>query len=101
MSVMRRDAVLARLRSLEVRLRRQGVAALLLFGSVARDDSDDESDIDLAFDLPRDTVFSLFDQAELQIELSEALSASVDFVSLRAMGPEFRRRLQAEMIRVF
>jgi predicted nucleotidyltransferase len=58
---MRRDAALARLRSLEARLRRQGVAALFLFGSVARDDADDQSDIDLAFDLPPDTAFSLFE----------------------------------------
>jgi predicted nucleotidyltransferase len=98
---MKRDAALAHLRSLETRLRRQGVSALFLFGSVARDEGDDKSDIDLAFDLPPDTAFSLFDQAELQIELCEALSAPVDFISLGAMGPEFRRRLQGEMIRVF
>jgi predicted nucleotidyltransferase len=98
---MTRDAALLRLRSLEARLRRQGLSALFLFGSVARDDADDQSDVDLAFDLPPDTAFSLFDQAELQIELSEALNAPVDFVSLQAMRPEFCRRLRAEMIQVF
>jgi hypothetical protein len=98
---MKRDVALNRLRELETCLRRQGVSAYYLFGSVARDEADGQSDVDVAFDLPADSAFSLFDQAELQMMLSEELNASVDFVSLGAMRRDFHERLQAEMVRVF
>ncbi|HEY2621778.1 MAG TPA: nucleotidyltransferase domain-containing protein [Acetobacteraceae bacterium] len=43
---MRRDEVLATLRAHEVELRDAGVAALSVFGSLARDDAGSASDID-------------------------------------------------------
>ena len=98
---MQRDAALARLRPMEPELRRQGLSALFLFGSVARDEASDTSDVDLLFDVPADVHFSLFDQARIQSELAEALRAGVDLVPFEALKPAMRARIEAEMVRVF
>jgi hypothetical protein len=98
---MRRKDALARLRTLEPELRRQGVSALFLFGSVARDAAADGADIDLLFDVPSDVAFSLFDQARIQNELADALHVDVDLLPLEGLRPRMRARLEAEMVQVF
>ena len=98
---MRRDDALARLKQLEPDLRRQGLSALYLFGSVARDEATEESDVDVAFDVPDDVPFSLFDQASILNDLSDELGVKVDFVELRAFRPRIRARVQADMVQVF
>jgi predicted nucleotidyltransferase len=86
---------------MEPELRRQGLSALFLFGSVARDEASDVSDIDLLFDLPADVRFSLFDQARIRNELADALHEGVDLVPVEALKPHVRARVEAEMVRVF
>ena len=98
---MERDVALARLRPLEQRLRRRGVSALYLFGSVARDGASDVSDIDLAFETAPDSRFNLFDQAQIQSELAEELRTKVDFVRRRALRPHVMAEAEAEMVQVF
>jgi uncharacterized protein len=49
---MRREDVIARLKEHEAELRRLGVEHLYLFGSTARDEAGDDSDVDLFFDHP-------------------------------------------------
>lgn len=98
---MRQDTALARLRPLEGALRRQGVSALFLFGSVARGEATDRSDVDLVFDVARTARFSLFDQARIGNELADALCVDVDFIPLEGLRPALRGRIEAEMVRVF
>lgn len=98
---MKRDTAIARLRSLEPVLRKQGVSALFLFGSVARNEASDTSDVDLLFDVPPDRRFSLFDQARIQRELADHLRTGVDLVPVEALRPGVRARVEAEMVRVF
>ena len=54
-----------------------------LFGSVARGDDTDASDIDFLVDFADDS--SLFDLLHLQDELGELLGRRVDIVSARAL----------------
>lgn len=62
---------------------------LRLFGSVARGDDHEESDIDLLVDfLPGST---LLDQITLIEELSEKLERKVDVVSSRALNKDLRQ----------
>ena len=86
---------------MEQELRRQGLSALVLFGSVARDEASAASDVDLAFDVPPDARLSLFDQARIQSALADALHAGVDLVPIEALRPTVRARIAAEMVRVF
>lgn len=58
---MKRDVALARLKFYEHRLRERGISALYLFGSIARDESSESSDLDLLFEYDEGSGFSLFD----------------------------------------
>jgi predicted nucleotidyltransferase len=98
---MKRDAALARLRPMEAELRRQGLSALFLFGSVARDEAAESSDVDLLFEVSPDVRFSLFDQARIRSDLVERLHADVDLVPIRGLRPKLRARAEAEAVQVF
>ncbi|AMJ63809.1 DNA polymerase III subunit beta [Bosea sp. PAMC 26642] len=61
---MTRDEIMTQLRSVEPALRAQGVAALYLFGSYARDEARSDSDIDILVDF----------QAERGVGLTEYMA---------------------------
>lgn len=86
---------------MEPDLRRKGLSALYLFGSVARDEATEQSDVDVAFTVPDDVLFSLFDQAGILNDLSDELGVKVDFIKLRAFRPRIRARVLADMVQVF
>jgi predicted nucleotidyltransferase len=98
---MKRSVALEKLKPLETSLRARGVSALFLFGSVARDVARDDSDVDLLFEVLPQRRFSLFDQAGLQVDLSEALQTHVDFVPRQGLRPRMREHIEAEVVRVF
>jgi predicted nucleotidyltransferase len=98
---MTREEVIERLRPHEAELREAGVAALYLFGSVARDEADRASDVDVAFDLGNAPGFSLLSQADLQCRLEDWLDRQVDFVCRTDMRPSVRRRVERDMVQVF
>jgi uncharacterized protein len=89
------------LKALEATLRADGVCGLYLFGSYARGEETKTSDIDLLFDIAPDVRFSLFDQARISRQLSEALNAEVDFIPRRALHPLIKDRVEAEKVTVF
>ncbi|MEP6869335.1 MAG: nucleotidyltransferase domain-containing protein [Novosphingobium sp.] len=81
-------------------LRAGGINALYLFGSQARGDAGEASDIDLLFEVSDDSRFNLIDQAHFQIRLQEILGRKVDFISRDGMRPRMKRRVEAEMVRL-
>ena len=98
---MKKIEAISRLKPLERRLRERGIMALYLFGSTVRDEADAESDLDLLYEYDPAQKFSLFDQAEAMLELSDLLGTSVDLVSRVGLRPRLRARVEGEMIRVF
>jgi uncharacterized protein len=98
---MKREVALARLKPFERHLRERGVKALYLFGSTARNEACETSDLDLLFDYDPSSTFSLFDQAGLMLDLSDRLGSKVDLVSLRGLRPQLKERVEGEMIRIF
>lgn len=98
---MEREVALARLRPLEQRLRQQGVSALYLFGSTARDQADEASDVDLLFEYDPASKFDLFDQAGVYLDIKDALGREVDLVSRRTLRPSLRNRVESELVQVF
>ena len=98
---MKKTAVLERLRPFESRLRERGISALYLFGSTARHEAGDASDLDLLFEYDASRAFSLFDQASVMSELSGGLGTEVDLISRNGLRPRVRARVEGETIRVF
>lgn len=98
---MRRDEALAKLCSMEQALRREGLAHLYLFGSVARDEATVGSDVDVAFELAPDADFDAFDQGRIYLDIADALGTRVDLVERRTFSSGMARRIEADLIQVF
>jgi predicted nucleotidyltransferase len=97
---MKRDQVVALLKRHEAEFRSAGVGALSLFGSAARDEARDGSDVDLFFDLERPRGFTLFDFVALQQRMQDILGTNVDLMTRQGIHPR-RRRIEAAAVRVF
>ena len=74
--------------------KKHGARNIRLFGSVARGEDDEQSDIDFLVEMEPDR--SLLDRAALQLELQELLGRNVDVVSERGIKPRIRDRVLQE-----
>lgn len=75
--------------------RRYGVARLEVFGSVARGDAAEGSDLDLLYELAPGTKLG-WEIEDLQDELSKLFGRAVDLVSKRALHRQLRPAVLAE-----
>ena len=75
-----------------------GVTNLRIFGSVARGEDDDKSDLDLMAVFPKG--FTLLDHAALMLELEELLGSKVDIVSENGLRSRIRDRVLNEAVPV-
>jgi len=73
-----------------------GASNVRVFGSVARGDSDEQSDIDLLVTFEQGR--SLLDHAALWLELQAVLGREVDVVSDRGIKPRIRDRVLREAV---
>jgi predicted nucleotidyltransferase len=73
-----------------------GVARLSLFGSFARDEGRDDSDVDLLVEFRRP--IGLFEFVRLQRTLAEILGHPVDLVTPAALKPQLRERILGEAV---
>ena len=73
-----------------------GVSRLSLFGSFARDEGREDSDIDLLVEFNRP--IGLFAFARLQRELGERIGRPVELVTPAALKPQLRERILHEAV---
>ena len=74
-----------------------GVKRAALFGSFARGDATEDSDIDLLIEFKSKTK-SLFDLVELKIQLEEKLGRHVDLLTYNSLHPLLRDRILAAQV---
>lgn len=98
---MNRTEIVQTLRGHESELRQAGILHLRLFGSMARDEGTENSDIDLMADFDRSKRLSLVTVGRLQSRLSELLGADVDLSSADWMKEPIRSRAISEAILAF
>lgn len=67
-----------------------------VFGSVARDEDMDKSDIDILYSF--NSRYSLFDIAGLQIELQNLLNKKIDLLEFSAIHPKLKEKILNESI---
>ncbi|MCC6668637.1 MAG: nucleotidyltransferase family protein [Polyangiaceae bacterium] len=77
---------------------RFGVKELAVFGSVARGEATDASDLDLLVDFVGPATFDGF--MGLKLFLEDTLGVRVDLVTRAALKPRLRPRIEAEARRV-
>jgi len=75
---------------------RHGAHNVRVFGSVARGEADEQSDIDFLVEM--ESGRSLLDHAALWLELQEFLGCKVDVVSDRGIKPRIRERVLREAV---
>jgi predicted nucleotidyltransferase len=75
---------------------RHGASNVRIFGSVARGEADDKSDVDFLVELDKDS--SLMDHAALLVELETLLGRKVDVAPEDCIRPKMRDRILREAI---
>ena len=97
---MRRDLVIEKLRAQADAIRAYGVTALYLYGSTARDDAGDASDVDLFADVDYQR-FGFIPFMDLRDYFATLLGCKVDFTTRNALHPDLRDRIISSGIQVF
>lgn len=95
---MRREAILRLLEENRDAIGRFGVGSLHLFGSAARDEAGESSDIDLLVGFESSPSFSDF--MKLRIFLEDLLGTEVDLVTQNGLRERVRPYVEREAIRV-
>lgn len=78
---------------------RHGVKAAYLFGSYARGEATENSDVDIRIEGGK--IHSLFELSAFRVDLVEALEMSVDIISALPDSLTFRKNLQNEEVLLY
>jgi uncharacterized protein len=84
----------------QVALRARGVTALYVFGSVAREQAEPRSDVDLIVEYDPKSDFNLIDLAAIRRQLSTRLGVKVDVVTRNGIHRRIRDRVLGEAVRI-
>ena len=80
-------------------LRKFDVVKASLFGSFARNEETEISDIDLLIEFPKGK--SLLDLVGLKLELQEILHKSVDIVTYKSVHPRLRGLILGDQVKIY
>jgi len=96
---MKRDDIILSLRRFkEINQQKYNIIRIGLFGSGARDNMREQSDIDVVVELEKQDFFDLIG---IKLDLEEQLSQEIDIVSYREKMNEFlKRRIDKEAVYV-
>ena len=90
---MTRDDVVQRLATNRAQVASFGVSAIFVFGSAARNEALEQSDVDLLVDFERPT--GLWEFLHLRRVLIDLAGRPVDLVTRAALKPQLRNRILA------
>ena len=77
-----------------------GATSLYMFGSTARDQAGEDSDIDFFIDYQRGK-FSLLDLVDIKLLLESELGISVDLTTRDSLHPMLKEDIERSAVRVF
>jgi uncharacterized protein len=97
---MKRSVAIARLKQHEAEFRQLGVDHLYLFGSTARDDARDDSDVDLFFHHEKGRL-GLFQLMDLKEFTAGVLGCKTEIMTRASLHPVLQERIEASALRVF
>jgi uncharacterized protein len=95
---MRRQQVLTKLAGTQDIKRRFSVKNFYLFGSIAREEDSESSDVDLLVEYEPDARVGMFQFVKLQRELSTLLNCKVDLVTHEALHKELKDGILKEAV---
>jgi predicted nucleotidyltransferase len=89
------------LRMHQEELRRMGVSHAAIFGSIARAEGTDSSDVDVLIDLNRDQPIGIFEYARLKHYIGEILGGAADVVNRRTLKPLLKDNILRDAVDAF
>lgn len=96
-----RDEVIAILRRHAEDARRHHATGMYLYGSAARDELTEESDVDIFIDYDPDGPITFVELFDLRDLLAEKLHRKVDLTSREGLHPLLRPRIERSSLKVF
>jgi predicted nucleotidyltransferase len=97
---MTRADIISVLRRQASDFRALGATSLYLFGSTARGDARDDSDVDLFVDYDSER-FSFVELIRMRDRISHALGRPADLTTREGLHPMLRPQIEAEAVKVF
>lgn len=97
---MGRDEIIAKLKETAPALRAKGVTRLAIFGSRARGDAREDSDLDVLIDVD-DTKFKGLDLVRVQDIVKQATGLETQAEMRRSIEARFAERIADDLIEVF
>ncbi len=98
---MIRDTIIATLKAREAELRRLGVRHIALFGSAARGQATEASDIDILVDLQPDAPIDVFAYVGLTQFIEDLFPVPVDVANHARLKPHVRPSAEREAVYAF
>ncbi len=95
------DGIIATLRGHEAELRQTGIRHISLFGSLARGDASDGSDVDLVAELEPAAGIGLFALGALERRLSELTGRKADLLAEPVENARLRGYIERDRRRAF
>jgi predicted nucleotidyltransferase len=95
------DRVIATLRAHEAELRQAGLRSVSLFGSVARGETESDSDIDLAAEFDPAARMDLLQVTALERRIAELLGSPVDLLPEPAEKSRLQDQINRDRLRAF
>ena len=97
---MDRDTVIRTLRAHEAELRAEGISHVYLFGSVARGEEDEKSDVDLFYDYDSQR-FGFLQFMKIRELAPQIIGGRVDVMPRKGIHPLIRDEVIKEAVQVF
>lgn len=98
---MTRDEIIAKIRSTAPALRAEGVTKLAIFGSRARGDARDDSDLDVLVEVEPDSRFSLLNLIGVEHIIKDVTGLPAQATMRRSLEPRMAERIADDVIEVF
>ncbi|HET6838357.1 MAG TPA: nucleotidyltransferase domain-containing protein [Bradyrhizobium sp.] len=97
---MKRDEAISRLQQHEADLKRLGVEHLYMFGSTARGEATNDSDVDLFFDYQKGKL-GVYELMDVKDFTGSILGRKTDIMTRDSLHKTLRETIEATAIRVF
>lgn len=98
---MQRDAIIQQIKSLRPALFAEGVTHVALFGSRARGDHSERSDLDLLLDVDPARRFSILNLVGVERIIEEAVGIPTNAFMRRSLDNSFEASIESEVVEIF